>query len=1272
VCVADALYMLLGVTPANKGAEVLCMLEMWRDRQLSLGSSIYEEVMYMATNVWEPSGLGESSTRLVQILDKMKQDKIVGYVRNPTTIPLAEAARSVLHKSIEETYAFTKGIQLISCPTVDAGNPLSSQDQSAGSTAVSQDPHPRANARHIAEFDHAASVDGAPHVGHRAALEGTADDVIEEHADFFTAAPKDEGNFSRQNKARYVRQMSVGSAARPRTISARDLVQIESYGGGGYSVVQIVPGLHPVLRSPGDSCNIPVLQQKSLGRRDSLEKSSEITHSKIDRIFSNNGATWEHLNQLPAGSTLMGNGFYLRKSSDGGWVLLMGATTQEVLDHPPYHLWSVLDTVRLAALDFDEQVVDVFKGIVSLAFEPKVASFFTQEENFLKMLQKIRRHSVIASDTARASGGSDLPERTWYLEYLERELTICQHINDVLSKIRDESSGKQGSATVVSTFKSGDLEKSLSVPVKSTEHWTNDICKVLGLLVGIRNWVPRSQLIFTLELVIRNSQSMIQKLERQIGGPDKKCDSAFCEENDENEQDDDSVGSEGVQYDIFADDDANSHSLVEGGAESRGASSRVPMAPRQLEFSNIEIQNRLIAAHEHITQRKFNQESVKILENMTERKRFKNRVEWTQHFEDSDSEDESKAPADIKRRSRKGRDTGDESDEDDQVVDDAHKIRTLASAVHLKDEFDDDELDLPLRTECDMEHESLFPSTWGYGAPVFSSFCATSIMSEHIPMYHVPINVRGLKITYSDSEGMPVAFLFHKAILRRSLKEFVNEAGYSVFLNEALRRGPVSTANAAAEKKEIAPRAEEEEEEEFEGVSYTASVSALLASGWTLHMQRPYSHATRLKELDPGQGTWMIVGAREAGSDQMILAATAKREDVLRRTCGQKETHLANGVYWYCWEGKSFGFAGNADIELGTGDTSSAGGDEHRLSWHIDGNGGWRAGSRKQLNSCQKHEKLIFVKTCVKQDDDSRSCGSDDEQDDDSVGSDDDQGDRAQRSEEEVEEKMSEEEVEERMKAEWNELSADEKKYYAQREEEIASTSRRANYRMLAYREELLRWLVDLVRSPLPTAAIHWFLDKLENGATTQSVPSLTSSVNANGQASENEIGGNLNLLVIAHCIAKALPSPNEAKSLFSSAFHIPLSFLRFTNRKNDIYGIHIVRGGTLKELQDHGAVVEVCDLGYDALTRSKDNASMYLSIIKLFSKFIWLVYVIGLDTIDDALLKWLAEYTRAHPWRFVYLEVSLEVDTHLRAHIHSHLHIYKHTHTHTHTEYSN
>ena len=95
-------------------------------------------------------------------------------------------------------------------------------------------------------------------------------------------------------------------------------------------------------------------------------------------------------------------------------------------------------------------------------------------------------------------------------------------------------------------------------------------------------------------------------------------------------------------------------------------------------------------------------------------------------------------------------------------------------------------------------------------------------------------------------------------------------------------------------------------------------------------------------------------------------------------------------------------------------------------------------------------------------------------------------------------------------------------------------------------------------------------------------VPSLNafSALHAHESSKRDDIGGNLNLLVIAHCIGKNLPSPNDAKELFSCAFHIPPSFLPFTNRKNDIYGIHIVRGGTLKELQDHGAVVEVCDLG--------------------------------------------------------------------------------------------
>jgi hypothetical protein len=179
---------------------------------------------------------------------------------------------------------------------------------------------------------------------------------------------------------------------------------------------------------------------------------------------------------------------------------------------------------------------------------------------------------------------------------------------------------------------------------------------------------------------------------------------------------------------------------------------------------------------------------------------------------------------------------------------------------------------------------------------------------------------------------------------------------------------------------------------------------------------------------------------------------------------------------------------------------------------------------------------------------------------------------------------------------------------------------------LLAYREKLLKWLTDLVRSPLPESVINWFLDTLESGMpTVVRAPMLS----------------HLDLSVIAHCVAISLPRPNNCSELFSTAFlgGIPKEFLRFCKRKNELYGIHVVKGGTLKELTDSGAGVQECSLGYDALTQSKDNASMYLEIIGKFSALTWIVYVMGLDKIDDSLLKWLAEYTKDHPWRFVFLE---------------------------------
>lgn len=77
------------------------------------------------------------------------------------------------------------------------------------------------------------------------------------------------------------------------------------------------------------------------------------------------------------------------------------------------------------------------------------------------------------------------------------------------------------------------------------------------------------------------------------------------------------------------------------------------------------------------------------------------------------------------------------------------------------------------------------------------------------------------------------------------------------------------------------------------------------------------------------------------------------------------------------------------------------------------------------------------------------------------------------------EREIPDEEFEMKMKEKWTRLTQSERDCYTRNEKgESATLSGRAsylaNYRMMAYREELLRWLVDLIRSPLPTSAIHW------------------------------------------------------------------------------------------------------------------------------------------------------------------------------------------------------
>ena len=128
----------------------------------------------------------------------------------------------------------------------------------------------------------------------------------------------------------------------------------------------------------------------------------------------------------------------------------------------------------------------------------------------------------------------------------------------------------------------------------------------------------------------------------------------------------------------------------------------------------------------------------------------------------------------------------------------------------------------------------------------------------------------------------------------------------------------------------------------------------------TKHYEQPYCHATREADLDaiPPSADWVFVGARQAGATTVALGAFGKRDEVLRPT-KQNAPHRHNDVWWYRTPNYSFGFAPQPDVAQHRAD-SAAPRDERRLSWHLQGDGGWRAGAATDLNAPTTWRKLIF------------------------------------------------------------------------------------------------------------------------------------------------------------------------------------------------------------------------------------------------------------------------------------------------------------------------
>merc|ERR1719471_2337888 len=146
------------------------------------------------------------------------------------------------------------------------------------------------------------------------------------------------------------------------------------------------------------------------------------------------------------------------------------------------------------------------------------------------------------------------------------------------------------------------------------------------------------------------------------------------------------------------------------------------------------------------------------------------------------------------------------------------------------------------------------------------------------------------------------------------------------------------------------------------GIQHGVKIADL--HGWTMFFCGPYSHKSKIEDFNPPgavPGMALLVGARRAGSDTLALAAMGHAEIVTAVTTGNA-TRLHNGVWWYYRPGRSMGYAPNSSVIFGDDIVDKSHPDcPYRLSWRLDGFGGWRAGASLGLNWLSEWEKVIFV-----------------------------------------------------------------------------------------------------------------------------------------------------------------------------------------------------------------------------------------------------------------------------------------------------------------------
>ena len=140
---------------------------------------------------------------------------------------------------------------------------------------------------------------------------------------------------------------------------------------------------------------------------------------------------------------------------------------------------------------------------------------------------------------------------------------------------------------------------------------------------------------------------------------------------------------------------------------------------------------------------------------------------------------------------------------------------------------------------------------------------------------------------------------------------------------------------------------------------------SLLSPFWNTIYDFPYNHVTTVEELRALKSRCkqhIIVGAIQGSSSTVLKIAAKGPSEILSLNSPLNQPTKYGNTYWYLTLTKSFGFApSSTTIKCHDADYGETDNSEKRLSWHLDGFGGYRAGTVKELNDNSEWRKIIMA-----------------------------------------------------------------------------------------------------------------------------------------------------------------------------------------------------------------------------------------------------------------------------------------------------------------------